>query len=581
MRHALPKPADLPRRYYRPEWRSCPTCGAVLKRHHILWRKRLVLLTGREYVTSWGYRCSNPGCRAREILHRSIQAEQLHLGRGQFGRDVVVQVGHWRFWQHMTVTEIHDRLVNDLRLPICEREVLNLLGDFLALLRAAQPAKIIVLRPQLAELGGLVVSIDGMQPEKGHLCLYVLREPRMGLTLSAENLEDSGAAMIQQALLKPLQALAHQLALPILGIVSDAQESIRLAVQTTLPGIPHHCCHFHCLRDAGTLTFEADRHMKTALKQRMRSPLGHLEASIGRLPADDRWRPILADYAAAIHSTLLEGGVAPFELGGVRIFDDLSALAASLQRCREKGGIASWIVCSVSPICACPLPHNENNWTNSDNGSLTWSICSTRPNRLQVGRWWLNRSTTVWSSYRLQPVQRATSSINRWQPTSTKPSVTAGGDYSPATRWLDCHVPITSWKRSCGNSKRDSAASQAAGMCTTSLCGTDDLQLSSTSLRARKHSWLGCAKSHRMTFSASATDWAQYRNGPKNATAFATNRLSSSKRSRPGGLLVHRRPGRLKTFTNLYAEYATTVKKERAESRSRSRANAPRRRNAK
>ncbi len=344
MRRTLPKPAELPRRYCRPERRLCPACGAVLKRHHVLWRKHLVLLSGPTYVTSWAYRCPNAACADAGIVHRSAVAEQLHLGRGQFGRDVVVQIGYWRFWQHLTVPEIHARLVNDLHLPICEREVLNLLGDFLALLRAGQPAKVISLRPDLAERQGLVVGIDGMQPEKGNLCLYVLRDPRLGVTYLAESLEDSGAAALQKALLQPLRALAEQLGLPILGVVSDAQESIRLAVQAALPGIPHQCCDFHCLRDAGTLTFEADRSMKTTLKQHLRSSLGHLESSIAKLPADDRWRPVLADYALALRTTLLEGGVAPFALGGVRIFDDLSALAASLRRCREKGGTAFWIV---------------------------------------------------------------------------------------------------------------------------------------------------------------------------------------------------------------------------------------------
>jgi hypothetical protein len=341
MRRALPKPADLPRHYYRPERRACPVCGTVLKRHHILWRKHLVLLTGQVYVTSWGYRCPKAGCAGQETLHRSTQAEQLHLGRSLFGRDVVVQAGYWRFWQHLTVLEIHERLTRDLHLPICEREVLHLLSDFLALLRAAQPAKIAALRPQLMALGGLMVGIDGMQPEKGNLCLYVVREPRLGLTLRAENLAESSAGAIEKQLLTPLQVLAETLDVPLQGLVSDAQESIRLAVQAAMPDQPHHCCHYHCLRDAGSLTFEADRSMKTALKQRVRSPLGHLEASIGKLPADDVWRPILADYALAMRTTLLEGGVAPFELGGVHVFDDLSALASSLQRCREKGGIAS------------------------------------------------------------------------------------------------------------------------------------------------------------------------------------------------------------------------------------------------
>jgi len=47
----------------------------------------------------------------------------------------------------------------------------------------------------------------------------------------------------------------------------------------------------------------ADRSMKTALKQRLRSSLGYLNASIAKLPDDDRWRPVLADYALAIQTT--------------------------------------------------------------------------------------------------------------------------------------------------------------------------------------------------------------------------------------------------------------------------------------
>jgi hypothetical protein len=340
MRRPLPKPNELPRRYYRPERHLCPTCGALLKRHHVLWRKRLVLSSGLTYVASWGYCCPNTGCASCDVVHRSAVAEQLHLGRGQFGRDIVVQVGYWRFWQHLTIPELHARLIDELHLPISERQVLNLLGDFLALLRAGQPSKLAALRSSFAEGAGLIAAIDGMQPEKGDQSLYIVRDPRLGVTYFAEHVAESGAATLQVQLLQPLQALAEQLGLPILGVVSDAQESIRLAVRATLPGLPHQCCQFHCLRDAGALTFAADRSMKTALKQRFRNRLSDVERRIAKWPESDRWRPILADYALAIHATLLEGGVAPFDLGGVRIFDDLTALAASLRRCQEKGGTA-------------------------------------------------------------------------------------------------------------------------------------------------------------------------------------------------------------------------------------------------
>jgi hypothetical protein len=339
--HHTAKPGKLPRRYYRPDYYRCPACGTFLKRHHVLWRKSLVLLTGEVRVSSWGYRCPNPNCSATMVIHRSTEAEQLYLGRRQFGRDVIVQAGYWRFWQHSTVTEIHERLVNDLHLPVSERQVLNLLCDFLALLRAAQPAKIEALRPQLTQRGGLLVAMDGMQPETGNLCLYLLRDPGLGLTLFAETVEESTAPTLHEELLVPLKALSDKLALPILGIVSDAQESIRHAVQTALPGVPHHCCQFHCLRDAGSVTFLADRKVKTALKKSIRRPLGRLDTSISNLPVDDHFSPILADYAEALRSTLVEGGVAPFELGGLRVCNDLTALAASLARCQEKGGIVS------------------------------------------------------------------------------------------------------------------------------------------------------------------------------------------------------------------------------------------------
>ena len=128
-------------------------------------------------------------------------------------------------------------------------------------------------------------------------------------------------------------------------MISDAQQSIRLAVAESLPGTPYQVCQFHCLRDAGQPTFEMDRRLKTQLKSKLRVPLSHLEHTIQRLPDQDTRKAILADYALAIHSTLLESGVAPFDLAGLQVFDALTDIAASLQRCQKKGPIACWDAC--------------------------------------------------------------------------------------------------------------------------------------------------------------------------------------------------------------------------------------------
>jgi hypothetical protein len=177
-----------------------------------------------------------------------------------------------------------------------------------------------------------------MQPEKGNPCLYVVRELQEEVTLLAESLEDRSEATIRARLLPPLQALAEELGLSWQGVVSDAQESIRTAVSKELPGGPHQACPSHCLREAGAVTFENDRVLKKQLKARLRSRLKRVEERIAGLPEGDPYRPVLADYADAVRAPLLEGGVAPFELGGVWIFEDLAAVAASLARCQEKGG---------------------------------------------------------------------------------------------------------------------------------------------------------------------------------------------------------------------------------------------------
>ena len=332
----LNNPAKEPKRSYRPEQRSCPICHSVLKRSHILWRKRLIFLTGPMDVTSWVYQCPDVTCAGASEKHFSEEAETLHLKHRRYGREVIVHIGYRRFWYHQTMYEIHDWLTQDLGLPVSERHVLNLIADFLALLRAAQPAKV---RAQLKTLERWIVGLDGMQPKKGDTCLYIARELQLDLTLLAENLDDSSDPTIRARLIQPLKALAEEMSLSWHGVVSDAQDSIRTAVSKELPGVPHQACQSHCLRKAGDLTFQADRSMKKRLKATFRQRLRRVERRIERLPEADPFGPVLADYADAMHYTLLEGGIAPFELGGVRVFEDLTVLAASLARCQEKGGM--------------------------------------------------------------------------------------------------------------------------------------------------------------------------------------------------------------------------------------------------
>jgi hypothetical protein len=324
----------IPAEYYRPEQYLCRFCASTLKRHHILWRKTLIGSTGPKQVVSWAYRCPQGDCPGARVDYHSARAERLHLKHRSFSRELVVRIGYRRFWQHQPQTEIYTWLSQELHLELCERTVVNLMLDFLALLRAGQPAKI---RQKLQSLSRLIIGLDGMQPEKGNSCLYIVRELQCSVTLLAEPLTDSSHETLSRQLLEPLKVLVAGSGLSWGGVVSDAQESIRLAVAASLSGVPHQACHTHCLRDAGQVTFEADRALKKSLKAAFRSGLTRLRKRIRALPETAPVRAVLLDYAVALQSTLLEGGVAPFELGGLKVFDALADLEASLLRCQKKG----------------------------------------------------------------------------------------------------------------------------------------------------------------------------------------------------------------------------------------------------
>ncbi len=326
---------SIPKCYYRPEIRRCPHCHWKLKRWHKLWHKYLNTLSGRFYVISQGYRCSNPDCPEAQTTYRSIEAEMLSVPECSYGIDVIVEVGYQRFWQHRTVQEIHAILPEEV--VISRRQILNLLANFLALLRAGQAAKIAELGPQWQTLGGLVLAIDGMQPEKGSPALYVVREAQLGVTLRAEKLETGDHQTIATELLEPIQRWG----LAVKGVVSDAQESIRLAVAQVYPDKPHQNCQFHCLKEAGRPSYEQDRTLKTHLKKQLRGRLNRARQAIQRLAENNPYRPVLLKYVRLLRFTLLISGLPPFDLGGLRLVEQLTLLEASLQRAREKGGIVS------------------------------------------------------------------------------------------------------------------------------------------------------------------------------------------------------------------------------------------------
>src|SRR6266851_1618919 len=255
----------LPHLRYRPEVTHCLHCGAALQYSHSVWAKPIQFLTGPAHVTNLGFRCSNAACAFGRSVYRSARAEARQVKGSGYGLDVVVRIGYLRFTEHRTREEIWRALHGSPPVQLSERHVQNLLEVYLALLRASEADPRERLAATVEMHGGIILALDGLQPEQGNEQLWVVREVLSGAVLGAANLQQATAAHLAR-LLRPIRATG----LPVLGVVSDAQESIHLAVAEVFPQVPHQLCQYHALREAAEPLWEADRHLLVQAKKELR-----------------------------------------------------------------------------------------------------------------------------------------------------------------------------------------------------------------------------------------------------------------------------------------------------------------------
>jgi len=330
----------LPHVRYRPEMTTCLHCAAPLRYAHPVWAKPIQFLSRPEHVTNLGFRCTNPSCAHARTVYRSARAEARQVRGHGYGLDVVVRIGHLRFSEHRTREEIWDRLRQEQGIVISQRHVQHLLEVYLVLLQASGQDLPARLGAVVQAHGGLILSLDGLQPEQGNEQLWVVREVHSGTIVAAANLQQASAPVLV-SLLQPVQATG----LRVLGVVSDAQESVRLAVAQAFPDVPHQLCQYHALREATEPLWEADRHLLVQVKQELR-PLREVEERTRQRMAErlavgedaDPTDAVVLDSVLALRQVARERGTQPLDFGALRALDQLTALGDTLDRCLAKRG---------------------------------------------------------------------------------------------------------------------------------------------------------------------------------------------------------------------------------------------------
>ena len=119
--------------------------------------------------------CPDPDCPGHAKTKSPEQEGMIALPHWAIGWDVLCWIGQRRFSRHASIPLIRLELDDAYAIKISEDSIARAIRFYQVIL-AVREQDPDVLRQQYAPVTEIILSIDGLQPEKGHETLYVVRE---------------------------------------------------------------------------------------------------------------------------------------------------------------------------------------------------------------------------------------------------------------------------------------------------------------------------------------------------------------------------------------------------------------------
>jgi hypothetical protein len=367
--------------------RNCPVCGRMM---HICDHRyrRFHTLDGPVQMICKLNHCPDPGC-AGHAKTKSPELEiTIALPQMAIGWDVLCWIGHRRCSRHMAISLIQSELLDDYGIKLSEDAIEQYIRRYQVML-AARQQDAESLRRQYKSVAEIILSIDGLQPEKGHETLYVVRELTQKRVWFAEPLISATEDEVRR-LIKKAKEWAQSLGTPVGLWMSDKQDAFVKGIAAEFPDVPHRYCDNHFLRDVAKPVLEADSHAKVQMRKKVRglrqieqavlqrqrvetkgeitpaAPEATDAAAASQSPAVvDPGGSVVLDYCAAVRGILNNDQGGPLHPPGVQMAESLAAVHESLQRNLEakKGGSRR---------------SNSVAWPDASRGALTKSKSSKR-----------------------------------------------------------------------------------------------------------------------------------------------------------------------------------------------------------
>lgn len=309
MTHLRRKPRQFvqaERVIYHTELDICPCCAEPLAGcNHYAFTKTVQQLDRVLSLASRPKQCRNPACTCFGQRFFSAAAQAVALPNCTYGLDVVVQIGYWRDKQLLNGRQIYEQLTT--RIQISRREVDLLTARYHVLRAAAEQLDLERLAQSAATSGGLIISLDGLEPEGAQEQLWVVREVQSGVILLSGWLPRTSKDSFT-ALLAPVVALLAGQGWRLLATVSDRERSLEAALVEIWPHVPHQWCQSHYLRNLMKPIAAQDQAFRVGLRGELRE---NTQAQMRRLANESSggaFSPCAAGWGGAGEHRAAPGG---------------------------------------------------------------------------------------------------------------------------------------------------------------------------------------------------------------------------------------------------------------------------------
>lgn len=335
--------------------RDCPACGRMMHICDHRYRHFYTLDGPVELVCKLNH-CPDPRCPGHARTRSPEVEPTIALPGWGIAWDVFGWIGHRRFARHWSIPQIRGELHDAFAIDLTEPGIANYIRRYQAMLAARQQDPE-ALRRHYQGAEALILSIDGLQPEKGHETLYVVRELTGKRVWFAEALLSATAAEVQR-LIARAKDWADALGKPVALWVSDKQDAFVTGIAAEFPGVPHRYCANHFLRALAQPVLEADSHAKVQMRQKVRGLRGIERSVLKRRQAsvpeglssagegaeittpDDPAGDVVLEYCAAVRGILNNDQGGPLHPPGLEMSDALAEVKQSVGRnlAARKGG---------------------------------------------------------------------------------------------------------------------------------------------------------------------------------------------------------------------------------------------------